>query len=161
PRIHGELLKLGITISERTVWRYLRGRPTTRSQTWRTFLANHFAGQIAPVMFAEADHEHIVVDASDVSLYRAPSIDARHAALHGPTVASGRSLQPSSIDVSVGQQHFRDRIETRKSSGRAPPAHLPHDQPRGVRRRLTFGCGEQFPRAGCPLRVNSPACSTM
>ena len=30
PRIHGELLKLGITISERTVSRYLRGRPTTR-----------------------------------------------------------------------------------------------------------------------------------
>src|SRR5262245_10262310 len=29
PRIHGELLKLGITISERTVSRYLRGRPTT------------------------------------------------------------------------------------------------------------------------------------
>ncbi len=32
PRIHGELLKLGIEISERTVSRYLRGRPTTRSQ---------------------------------------------------------------------------------------------------------------------------------
>ena len=41
PRIHGELLKLGITISERTVSRYLRGRPTTRSHTWRTFFANH------------------------------------------------------------------------------------------------------------------------
>jgi heme oxygenase len=40
PRIHGELLKLGIAVSERTVSRYLRGRPTTRSQTWRTFFAN-------------------------------------------------------------------------------------------------------------------------
>src|SRR5439155_6655493 len=38
PRIHGELRKLGIAISERTVSRSLRGRPTTRSQTWRTFL---------------------------------------------------------------------------------------------------------------------------
>jgi hypothetical protein len=41
PRIHGELLKLGFTVSERTVSRYLRDRPTRRSQTWRTFLANH------------------------------------------------------------------------------------------------------------------------
>jgi hypothetical protein len=42
PRIH-ELLKLGITVSERTVSRYLRDHPTIRSQTWRTFLTNHFA----------------------------------------------------------------------------------------------------------------------
>src|SRR5712671_1070826 len=41
PRIYGELLKLGITVSERTVSRYLLDRLTTRSQTWRTFLANH------------------------------------------------------------------------------------------------------------------------
>ena len=42
PRIHGELLKLGITVSERTVSRYLPGRLTPPSQTWRTFFANHF-----------------------------------------------------------------------------------------------------------------------
>src|SRR5260221_6373541 len=57
PRIHGELLKLGIAMSERTVSRYLRGCPTTRSQTWRTFFANHGGGQTCiprPVMFADA-----------------------------------------------------------------------------------------------------------
>jgi hypothetical protein len=42
PRIHGELPKLGITISERTVSRYLPDRLMARSQTWRTFLSNHF-----------------------------------------------------------------------------------------------------------------------
>ena len=42
PRIHGELLKLGIVVSERTVSRYLPNRGTAPSQTWRTFLANHF-----------------------------------------------------------------------------------------------------------------------
>jgi hypothetical protein len=42
PRIHGELLKLGITVSERTVSRYLPDRATGPSQTWRTFLVNHF-----------------------------------------------------------------------------------------------------------------------
>jgi len=41
PRVHGELLKLGVTVSERTVSRYLSHRLTTPSQTWRTFLANH------------------------------------------------------------------------------------------------------------------------
>jgi hypothetical protein len=41
PRIHGELLKLGITVAERTVSRLLPQRCTPPSQTWRTFLANH------------------------------------------------------------------------------------------------------------------------
>jgi hypothetical protein len=41
PRIHGELLKLGITVSERTVSRYLSHQRRPPSQTWRTFLTNH------------------------------------------------------------------------------------------------------------------------
>jgi len=41
PRIHGELLKLGIDIAERTVSRLLPKRRSPPSQTWRTFLANH------------------------------------------------------------------------------------------------------------------------
>ena len=41
PRIHGELLKLGIEISERTVSRLMPKRSTAPSQTWRTFLDNH------------------------------------------------------------------------------------------------------------------------
>jgi hypothetical protein len=41
-RIRGELRKLGIAVSNRSIRRY-RGRPPGRppSQTWRTFLANH------------------------------------------------------------------------------------------------------------------------
>ncbi len=43
PRIHGELLKLGFTVSERTVSRYMRqhGRSPERRQNWLTFLRNH------------------------------------------------------------------------------------------------------------------------
>jgi len=41
PRIHGELLKLGIEVSERTVSRLIPKRSTAPSQTWRTFLDNH------------------------------------------------------------------------------------------------------------------------
>lgn len=41
PRIHGELLKLGIDVAERTVSRLLPKRRTPPSQTWRAFLDNH------------------------------------------------------------------------------------------------------------------------
>jgi putative transposase len=41
PRIHGELLKLGINVSERSVSRLMPRRRQPPSQTWRTFLANH------------------------------------------------------------------------------------------------------------------------
>jgi putative transposase len=41
PRIHSELLKLGVSISQITVATYIRRRQPPPSQTWRTFLANH------------------------------------------------------------------------------------------------------------------------
>ena len=41
PRIHGELLKLGIEISERTVSRLIPKDRKPPSQTWRAFLNNH------------------------------------------------------------------------------------------------------------------------
>jgi hypothetical protein len=41
PRIHGELLKLGIEVARSTVAKYLRRPPKPPSQTWRTFLTNH------------------------------------------------------------------------------------------------------------------------
>ena len=41
PRIHGELLKLGIDVSQATVAKYMARRRRPPSQTWRTFLTNH------------------------------------------------------------------------------------------------------------------------
>jgi putative transposase len=41
PRVHGELLKLGVDVSERTVSRLMPKHRPRSSQTWRTFLANH------------------------------------------------------------------------------------------------------------------------
>jgi hypothetical protein len=41
PRIHGELQKLGISVSQSTVATYMRRHPRPPSQTWRTFLTNH------------------------------------------------------------------------------------------------------------------------
>lgn len=41
PRIHGELLKLGIDVSQATVSKYMLHLKKPPSQTWRTFLNNH------------------------------------------------------------------------------------------------------------------------
>jgi hypothetical protein len=50
PRIHGELHKLGLEISQATVSKYLVRRRPPPSQTWRTFLANH-VGSLVSVDF--------------------------------------------------------------------------------------------------------------
>ena len=47
PRIHGELLKLGFTVSERRVSRLMPRRRRPPSQTWRTFLQNHVGAIVA------------------------------------------------------------------------------------------------------------------
>ena len=50
PRIHGELLKLGINISQATVAKYMVRHPKPPSQAWHTFLKNH-AQQLALIDF--------------------------------------------------------------------------------------------------------------
>ena len=51
PRIHGELLKLGISVSESTVAKYMRQHPRSPSQTWRTFLTDHASQIMAADLF--------------------------------------------------------------------------------------------------------------
>src|SRR5271169_5685853 len=41
PRIHGELLKLGFSVAQSTVAKYMVKRRGAPSQGWRTFLRNH------------------------------------------------------------------------------------------------------------------------
>ena len=50
PRIHGELLKLGMEVSQATVAKYFSRSTPPPSQSWRTFLANH-VGQIVAADF--------------------------------------------------------------------------------------------------------------
>src|SRR5262245_58200319 len=51
PRIHGELLKLGIAVAESTVAKYMVKRPRRPGQSWRTFLRNQAAGIAATDLF--------------------------------------------------------------------------------------------------------------
>jgi putative transposase len=51
PRIHGELLKLGISVAQRTVGNYMIPCPrSSAGETWTTFLRNHL-GQMVSVDF--------------------------------------------------------------------------------------------------------------
>jgi hypothetical protein len=121
PRIHGELLKLGILVSERTVSRYLPDRLTKRSQTWRTFFGNHignltFASTVTS-SFATSDDD---VDAL-VPPCRAvpPQRDGRYASSRWGLVDWPPSLQSTSLGWRVTQHQLRRR--TRFSTGKDPP----------------------------------------
>ncbi len=51
PRIHGELLKLGIVIGQTSVAKYLAKRRRPPSQGWKTFLRNHADGIVSMDLF--------------------------------------------------------------------------------------------------------------
>jgi putative transposase len=51
PRLHGELRKVGIDVSERTGSRLLGRRHHPSGQTWRTFLTNHVTALVSMDFF--------------------------------------------------------------------------------------------------------------
>jgi hypothetical protein len=51
PRIHGELLKLGIEIGQTIVAKYMARRRGSPSQGWKTFLRNHADGIVSVDLF--------------------------------------------------------------------------------------------------------------
>jgi len=52
PRVHGELLKLGLEISESTVSRWMPKSRKTPSPSWRAFLENHLGDLVSIDFFA-------------------------------------------------------------------------------------------------------------
>jgi putative transposase len=57
PRIHEELLKLGIEVSQATVAKYMVRHRKPPSQTWRTFLRNHTATFRVLFVFVILSHD--------------------------------------------------------------------------------------------------------
>ena len=51
PRVHGELLKLGINLSQATVAKYMVRQRKPPSQTWQAFLNNHIKDLVAVDFF--------------------------------------------------------------------------------------------------------------
>jgi hypothetical protein len=123
PRIHGELLKLGIAVSERTVSRYLPDRLRAPSETWRTFLANHL-GQftfISPETSPYAPGADDVGDVSGLTFRQTPSSRDGLYASHQCTVGERASLQRPSPGKHIVHDHLHDCITIRNGSGRGPP----------------------------------------
>jgi len=76
PRIHGELLKLGIDIGETSVGKYLVRHRKPPSHTWRTFLENH-----VKTMFS-------------VDFFTVPAITFQRAARRLNSVVASRPILP-------------------------------------------------------------------
>jgi len=123
PRIHGELLKLGIVVSERTGSRYLRGLPRGPSQTWRTFLVNHLAQFtfMSPEISPYAPGGDDVVDVFGRVASHQRAIADWHA-----------SLQRETLGKYIVQDHLDDRIAIRNGRCRDPPTPEDADDPRCV-----------------------------
>jgi hypothetical protein len=123
PRVHGELLKLGMAVSERTVSRYLPVRLTRPSQTWRTFLMNHF-GQFAfiwPMTSPCEPGDDHVVDFPGSSFRPALlSCDASGASNQWAVVDYLLRADPR-LPAGVAHDSLYDRAGTCPSSGRDPP----------------------------------------
>jgi putative transposase len=122
PRIHGELLKLGIEVSQATVGRYLPWRPKAPSSTWRSFLQNHRHDTAAVDMFVVVTatfrllyavvvlgHERRKVIHFDVTLNPTQAWLARQVTEAFPWDTAPRFLLRDR-DASYGQT-FRDRVE--------------------------------------------------
>jgi hypothetical protein len=149
PRIHGELLKLGFTVSERTVSRYLPDRRTRRSQTWRTFLANH-TGNLACISTVTASFatSHADLRASVLPCRRVPlSHDGQYASNHWASVDWPPSRQSTSVAWRVVQTQIPRRAGSRFKSGKDPPNYAGRDQ-------VPAASGWTFPMTGTAGSAN-------
>jgi putative transposase len=91
PRIHGELGKLGLNVSERTMSRLLARRRRPPSQTWRTFLTNHVATMVSMDFFTVSTLE---ATAAHDSRPARPSTQRRGQKKRGQTVKFLSRLRP-------------------------------------------------------------------
>jgi hypothetical protein len=126
PRIHGELLKLGIAVPERTVSRYLRGRPRARSQTWRTFFANHLGDRalVSPVMSLSVPGDDDLIDAG-LSFRPVPlSLDGLCATNQWTVVDWPGSRRHALLGRRLAQDHVHDPTGARDRTGRGPLRRL-------------------------------------
>ncbi len=102
PRIHGELLKLGFRVSERTVSRYLRTvrrRPGAR-QSWLTFLRNHREVIVALFHGGDSDLPRPVRLVRDQGFPAGDRALERHGKSHGTVGGAGPLLARRSPRVS-------------------------------------------------------------
>jgi putative transposase len=107
PRIHGELLKLGIDVAERTVSRLFPKRRSPPSQTWRTFLTNHVRDLVSVDFFTVSTARLRVLFVFVVLAH-----NRRRVHSHGRTRSQSASSAPARVS------------ESRRRPRRIPPGHI-------------------------------------
>ena len=109
PRIHGELLKLGLNISQRTVGRLMPRRAKPPSQTWRTFLQNHVADLVSVDFFVAPTVTFRVLYVFVVLLHHRRQV-VHFNVTDSPTVAwTAQQLVEAFPDDSAPRYLLRDR----------------------------------------------------
>ncbi len=96
PRIHGELLKLGIDVSQATVARYMARPRRPPSQTWRTFLANHVDQIVAADFFVVPTVTYRLLFVLVILAHRRRGV-AHVAVTAHPTAALDRATTPRGV----------------------------------------------------------------
>ena len=125
PRIHGELLKLGFDVSQRTVARLIPRRSKPPSQTWRTFLENHLADLVSVDFFVVPTATFRVLYVFVVLLHHRRQV-VHFNVTDSPTAAWTvmRSGVPAGIRPSVTTRPVLN-VDTRG----VPPSALPFQSP--------------------------------
>ena len=119
PRIHGELAKLGITVSERTVSRLLRRPHRPPAQTWRTFLTHHVGTMVSMDFFTVS------------TLARSPRMDDGGAVAGDPRPESnGPATCRAMPEFVIDRQHTE--LSKPPSMGRLVRPGLKPGTPRGI-----------------------------
>jgi len=95
PRLHGELLKLGINIAESSVSKYMVRRNKPPSQNWRTFLENHAQQLISIDFFTVATIRFQVLYVSLVLAHDRRRILHFNVTAHPTAEWTGQSLRES------------------------------------------------------------------
>jgi len=127
PRIHGELLKLGIPISERTVSRLLPRKRRPPSQTWKAFLDNHLNQLVSIDFFTVPTATFRVLFVLVVLAHCRRRVVHFNVAEH-PTAA----WTAQQILEAAGDYQFENFWEHRSSSKKASWAPLHFRAPKGA-----------------------------
>ncbi len=149
PRIHGELLKLGIDVAQSTVSIYMVPRQGRPLETWKTFLRNHM-GEIASI-------DLFVVPTIAFRISRSWPSTAAAVGICGDREPNGGVVGTSNHrSISVGhdaQVYAIDRADRRRCC-----ASDPWRPPSSVCSNLDFGSDRPFGPPHEPLRRSGRDC---
>ena len=147
PRIHGELLKLGLDVCETTVAKYMVRPRRLSSQTWRTFLRNHLGQIVAADFFVVPTVTYRLVFVLVLLAHDRRRI--RHVAVTAhPTAAwTAQQLREAFPWDEAPRYLIHDRDRLRRLTG-----HREGDDDRGRAHGTARALGKSIRRAICWIR---------